>query len=268
MIEINSFGEITQIKMSAEMGGRPLYWVSAYLVDGLLIDTGCRHTSEEFIKFIEGQKIHLTVNTHHHEDHIGANNILAQRFGVSIFAHPEEVPLIGRTPQLNPYQELVWGYPEPSEALPIPDSFKSGRFSFNAVHTPGHCPGHIAIIEMERGWCFSGDLFVSESQKVLRADEDIHGIIKSAKELSSLDIPGMKLFTSIGRVIDDGKAALRQFIDYMESLRSNISVLHSKGYTAPEIRDQIFGRESALSDLTMGHYSIENLVRSFLNKPS
>jgi len=265
MIEVNQCGEVLQIKMSAEMGGRPLYWVAAYLVGGLLIDTGCRHTSGEFIKYIEGQRVDLAVNTHHHEDHVGGNSLLAQKFGVSILAHPAELPLINSVPELNPYQQLVWGYPEPSFASPLPDSLRAGGYCFNAVHTPGHCAGHIALVEPERGWCFSGDLFVSENQKVLRADEDIHGILRSAKKLLGLDIPGMKLFTSIGRVIEDGRGALRQFVDYLESLQAKVADLHSKGYQPPEIRDAIFGRESVMREPTGGHYSIENLVRSFLN---
>jgi len=268
LIEINQFGEVLQIKMSAEMGGRPLYWVAAYLVGGLLIDTGCRHTSNEFIDYIEGHRVDLAVNTHHHEDHVGGNSLLAQKFGVGILAHPAEIPLINRVPELNPYQQLVWGYPDPSLAAPLPENLRAGGYCFNAVHTPGHCAGHTALVEPERGWCFSGDLFVSENQKVLRADEDIIGIIKSAKKLLDLDIPGLKLFTSIGRIVEDGRGALRNFVDYLESLQAKVADLHSKGYQPPEIRDTLFGRESVMREPTGGHYSIENLVRSFLKAPS
>lgn len=264
MIELKQFGEILQIRMSAEMGGKPLYWVAAYLVDGLLIDTGCHRTAGEFLNALQGQKIDLVVNTHHHEDHVGANRLLAEKYGTEILAHPVEIPLINRVPDLNPYQELVWGYPEPSLASPLPAALKTGRFNYEVIHTPGHCDGHIALVEPDRGWCFSGDLFVSENQKVLRADEDIHGIINSAKRLLELDIPGLKLFTSIGRVVTDGQNALTEFVNYMESLLEKVAGLHSRGYTAPEIRDFLFGRESALRDLTGGHYSIENLVLSLL----
>lgn len=264
MIEVNQTGEVVQIKMSAEMGGKPLYWVAAYLVDGLLIDTGCRHTSGEFIRFLEGQKVDMAVNTHHHEDHVGANSLLVQKFGISILAHPEAVPLINRVAELNPYQELVWGYPEPSVASFLPESMGTGRFNFNVIDTPGHCTGHVALVEPDRGWCFSGDLFVSENQKVLRADEDIHGIINSAKKLLGLDMSGMKLFTSIGRVYEDGRKALGNFVDYMENMREKVSDLHRKGYPPSEIRDAVFGRESSLYDLTGGHYSMENMVHSLL----
>ncbi len=47
MIETARYEDVTQIRMSREMGGVPVYWVSSYLVDGLLIDTGAaiRQTS-------------------------------------------------------------------------------------------------------------------------------------------------------------------------------------------------------------------------------
>jgi len=54
MIEIAQFEEVTQIRMSRVIDGVPIYWVSAYLVDGLLIDTGCSYTAEEIIQDIFG----------------------------------------------------------------------------------------------------------------------------------------------------------------------------------------------------------------------
>lgn len=40
MIVAEKFGKVTQIKMGRDYEGRVLYWVAAYLVDSLLIDTG------------------------------------------------------------------------------------------------------------------------------------------------------------------------------------------------------------------------------------
>ena len=40
MIEVNQFEEVTQIRMSRVIDGVPIYWVSAYFIDGLLIDVG------------------------------------------------------------------------------------------------------------------------------------------------------------------------------------------------------------------------------------
>jgi glyoxylase-like metal-dependent hydrolase (beta-lactamase superfamily II) len=64
MIEVNHIEEVIQIKMGREVGGQVLYRVAAYLVDGLLIDTGCKHTAEELVRFLEGQNLKFAVNTH------------------------------------------------------------------------------------------------------------------------------------------------------------------------------------------------------------
>lgn len=54
MIEVDRFEEVIRIKMSIEADGKPVYWTTAYLVDGLLVDTGCAHTAEELVDFLEG----------------------------------------------------------------------------------------------------------------------------------------------------------------------------------------------------------------------
>jgi glyoxylase-like metal-dependent hydrolase (beta-lactamase superfamily II) len=96
VIEIQTFEEITQIRMSRETGGKPAYWVASYFVDGLLIDTGCSYTAGELMSFLEKHAPKWVVNTHYHEDHIGANCPIQDRFGIDVFAHPESVPRIGR----------------------------------------------------------------------------------------------------------------------------------------------------------------------------
>ncbi|MFZ5633512.1 MAG: MBL fold metallo-hydrolase [Bacillota bacterium] len=266
MIEISQFEEVTQIKMSHEMNGRPLYWVAAYIVDGLLIDTGCEYTSEEFINCLQGKNIKLAVNTHHHEDHVGANHLVGQKFGIKIYAHPAAVPLISRVPRLNPYQELVWGYPRPSVVEPLSGTINTDNYTFEIIDTPGHCKDHIVLLEPGKGWCFSGDLFVSENQKVLRADEDINEIARSIERLLDIKTDRLILFTSIGRVVEDGREALRRYLDYLRELSRTAKRLDEEGMPVSAICTQICGRESSLAQLTGGHYSSENLIRSILCK--
>ncbi len=264
MIEVNQFEEVTQIKMSRELGGEPLYWVAAHLVDGLLIDTGCKYTAEELVKFLEGRNLKFAVNTHYHEDHIGANHLLKQKFGIEIFAPRESVPLINQVPKLYPYQEMVWGYPEPTEVNCLPEKIETGRFHFDVVETPGHCKGHVALIEPERGWCFSADLFISEKPRVIRPEEDITGITRSMKKLVALKTDRLILFTSMGNVVQDGRKALRTCIEYFQDLSQRAKQLEKKGLSIVAIRDEIFGRESSLAGLTDGQFSSENLVRAAL----
>jgi hypothetical protein len=45
MLEEKKLGASTQIMMGREIDGTVYYWTAAYLVDGLLIDTGCSYTA-------------------------------------------------------------------------------------------------------------------------------------------------------------------------------------------------------------------------------
>ena len=264
MIEVNRFEEVTQIKMSREVGGTPLYWVAAYLVDGLLIDTGCKYTAEELVAFLEGQRLRLAVNTHYHEDHIGANYLLQQKFGIRILAPRESVPLINQVPRLYPYQEMVWGYPEPTGVDCLPPKIETERFHFDVVDTPGHCKGHVALVEPGKGWCFSGDLFIAPRPKVVRPEEDIGEIIRSMEKLAALPAERLILFTAMGDIVPDGRNALQECVAHFRDLSKKAKQLEKEGLSAAAIRDKIFGRESSLAAPTDGQFSSENLVRSAL----
>jgi glyoxylase-like metal-dependent hydrolase (beta-lactamase superfamily II) len=151
MIETSLFEEVTQIRMSREISGKPVYWVAAYLVDGLLIDTGCNFTASELAAFLDGRPLHQIVNTHFHEDHIGGNRLLQEKFGIEILAPADSVPLIAREAKLFPYQEMVWGYPAPSETRPLPAVIRTERYTFDVIDTPGHSAGHVALVEKSLG---------------------------------------------------------------------------------------------------------------------
>lgn len=264
MIEIKDLGDVTQIRMSHTMGGRPLYWVAAYLVDGLLIDTGCHHTRAELLDTLAGREVSLVVNTHHHEDHVGADRRLRDERGLPILAHPASVPLIENPPAILPYQQLVWGDPEPCPVDLLGETIQTAGHEFRVVETPGHCPDHIALIEPRQGWCFSGDLFVTEDQKTLRADEDIQVIRQSLQKLVALDMDRLILFTSLGQVHEDGRRAIAAFLDHLAALEEQVLALGRQGHEPPAIVERIMGRESSLAQMTGGHYSYQNMIRSLL----
>ncbi|HSW35042.1 MAG TPA: MBL fold metallo-hydrolase, partial [Candidatus Limnocylindrales bacterium] len=167
MLKINECGDVTQVVMGREVAGTVYYWTAAYLIDGLLVDTGCAYTADELSTFLQDKTVDCVVNTHHHEDHVGGNLALLKERGEIISAHHLAVPLINSKLPLREYQELVWGYPEPVHVKEVTGKLETSRYNFEVIDTPGHSPDHIVILEPEQGWCFCGDIFVSENQKVL-----------------------------------------------------------------------------------------------------
>ena len=272
MIQVSQFGEITQFRMGREFQGQApwqppgqvFYWTSAYLVDGLLIDTGCPHTAEEFVRSLEGRAVKLVVNTHYHEDHVGANYLLQQKFGLRILASRESIPLINAPHKQHTYQEVAWGIPVPTKVELLPKNIETEHFHFDVVPTPGHSKGHIALVEPTQGWCFSGDLFASREPRSVRPEEDVGGIARSMQKLVDLKTDQLILFTSLGNVVQDGREALRACIAYLKGLSLKTKRLEKQGLSAGAIRDQLFGRETILAGLSEGDISAENMIRAVL----
>jgi glyoxylase-like metal-dependent hydrolase (beta-lactamase superfamily II) len=264
MLETRAFEEVTQIRMSREIGGKAVYWVAAYLVDGLLIDTGCSYTAEELVAFLGGRPVSQVVNTHFHEDHIGGNHLLQTRMGVEIFAPADSVPLIGCRAELFPYQETVWGYPQPTEVRPLPAAIRTKHHAFDVIDTPGHSKGHASLVEMERGWCFSGDIFAREQMKFIRPEEEMGETVASLRRLIALPAKRLIIFTSVGRIVEEGRQALQSCIDSIEELSRRAKAFERGGLGVLEIMQRLFGGEHSFSRLTNGQYTTENLIRSVL----
>ncbi|TAL33024.1 MAG: MBL fold metallo-hydrolase [Spirochaetes bacterium] len=264
MLETSTYEDVIQVRMGREVEGKVLYWVSAYLVDGLLIDTGCEWTKGEFMEFIRNERVETIVNTHFHEDHIGANALVAQHFGVPIYAHRESIPFIKGGQELRPYQEFVWGVPELSDPAELPAELRTPAHTFEVIDTPGHSLGHVALVDRARGWCFSGDIFAREKPKFIRPEEDMRATVDSMRKILSALPDGLVLFTSVGKIVTDGRRALGECIGYLEEYSGKAKHLQDGGADIPSIMNTLFGGEHPFAELTGGHYRTENLVRSLL----
>ncbi|MFH0959345.1 MAG: MBL fold metallo-hydrolase [Pseudomonadota bacterium] len=264
MIEINNIGEITQIRLASERNGEPYYWVSAYLIDGLLIDTGCSRALADFSGFVRDVRINLVVNTHSHEDHIGANNMVERMVGCPIYAAEKAIPNIKNPPKIPWYRDQAWGAAEPSNPLPLPDVVETSRFSFDVIDTPGHSPDHVCLVEKNRRWVFSGDLFVGKELVFAGPETNVSDMLKSINHLTELMDDETILFTALRTVRFDGRRALIDFARHFEGLRDQARKLASQGMNVQEIVNRLFGSESVFDSITDGLFSSANLVRSFL----
>lgn len=257
-------GEVLKLRVARDILGRPIYFTAAYWVDGLLIDTGCAHTAAQLLQALKGRRVDEVVNTHSHEDHIGANAALQAAFGCPIYAYPDALPVL-RNPRLqplHPYRRIFWGWPKPSEGQPVGKRVETGHFCFEVIHTPGHSPDHICLFEPERGWLFSGDAYIGGEDRALREGYDIHGIIASLKRMAQL--PVQAIFSGSGSVREVGIEPLRQKIAYLEELGERVEDLHGQGLSPQQIRRRLFGPELPIAYVTLGHFSGTHLVRSYL----
>jgi glyoxylase-like metal-dependent hydrolase (beta-lactamase superfamily II) len=265
MLKVETIGPVTKIKMARALFGRPFYFTTAYWIDGLLIDTGCAYTEGEIMQALEELAVEWVVNTHSHEDHIGANAALQEKRGAEILAHPLALPVLAdpRSNQpLQPYRRIFWGYPRPSEGRPIGGTVETEHYRFQVIHTPGHSPDHICLYESDEGWLFSGDLYIGGRDRALRADYNIGAIMNSLKKIAPLEIS--RLFPGSGTVRENPSEDLLEKIAYLEETGKRVQELHRRGLSPRQIARRIFGPELLIAYVTLGHFSGKCLVQSYL----
>jgi glyoxylase-like metal-dependent hydrolase (beta-lactamase superfamily II) len=255
---------VVRFRMARELLGKPFYFTAAYWVDGLLIDTGCAHTARQLTSALKGWNVDQVINTHSHEDHIGANASVQEMFRCPILAHPDALPILQnpKLQPLHPYRRLFWGWPKPSRGEPIGEWVETEHYRLQVIHTPGHSPDHVCLFEPDQGWLFSGDAYIGGQDRALRQDYDIYGIIASLKKLAEL--PVQTIFSGSGSVRTNGVEQLQEKIAYLEDLGERIRALRDQGLSPRRIRRRMFGREPYITYLTLGHFSGLRLVQSYL----
>lgn len=263
MIRIRQYGPVTQIRMARRLAGRPLYWTSAYLVDGLLIDTGCSRTAGELVAALDGSSLTQVVNTHHHEDHVGGNAAIGARFGVHVKIHPLGIEQLRHPDAALPlYRQVVWGKPAPYDPQPLGDRIATDRYDFRVLHAPGHSADQVVLFEERTGWLFSADLYLRERVKYLRRDERLDESLQSLRKIAAL--PVTRLFCGLGAVIDDGGGALRGKLAYWEETCHRVAELHAAGYSAVSIRRTLLGAEGFMCWVSAGDFAKQHLVNEAL----
>ena len=264
MLRSTQYGPITRIHLARTAFGRPLYTVEAYLVDGLLVDAGCPGTASELVAWCRGQGIRRVVNTHHHEDHAGGDRALQKALGLPVAAPPEAVPILANFPRLQLYRRIIWGQPGDVAVEPLGDVVETDRYCFKVIPTPGHCPDHVCLFEREQGWLFSGDLFIHERVRYLRADEDARRTLESLKRVLALR-PRLLVCSHAG-LVEDGCGAIERKIAYWEGLAEQGRRLGQEGLSLREVTDRLLGPEDTMAFVTRSHFAKINLIRSLLGR--
>ncbi len=266
MLRTTTHGPITRIHLTRTILGRPIYSVSAYLIDGLLIDCGPPRVAPELIAWCRKHRIQQMVTTHHHEDHSGGAGPLRRALGLPVLAPAAAVQVLASFPRLEPYRWIVWGQPQAVLAQPLAETVETAHHRFRVIPTPGHCPDHICLYEPQQGWLFAGDLFIHEQARYMRADEDLATLVRSLRQVLALG-PDLLICSHAG-LIDDACGAIERKIIYWETRGMQARILQRSGLSVRAITKRLLGDEGFLTLFSAGHISKINLIRSLLSHPS
>ena len=135
----------------------------------VIIDSGCYEKAEEkeLEDFITEKKLKpvALLNTHCHIDHILGNQFVAEKWGVELQMHKNDLPLLENAGQIS---KMYWlenysGSPYPKHFLKDGDTFSFGKSKLDVIFTPGHAPGHICFYSEQHNFIISGDVIFQMS---------------------------------------------------------------------------------------------------------
>lgn len=255
-------GPITRLSFAPTAPPRDAQ-VSVYLVGDALVDTGSTRVSRAVLAALRDRPPRRIVLTHQHEDHVGNVRLLLDALGpMPVLAPRELIDVIVATRRVPPYRAAFFGHPHPIERAELSpyddgDELDCGGVTLTAQATPGHTPGHMALVVREGGLArvMTGDLFTPRPLEVF-FEAAIDDAMRSYRAVAAL-APDVRLLPTHGRARDDGRAALLRGADELEALAARVhaEVARSGDRDPVRVSERLFGDDPmrAISGGEIGH---------------
>lgn len=250
---------IVRLELSNWRGRAVGYDVSAYLMHGVLVDSGFPGVRGEFLDAVRSLHPRGVVVTHWHEDHAGNAPELAA-FGLPVRMHERCEATLRARPSIRAYRRIVWGQTARLTAPLV--SFDPAPLQI--IETPGHTEDHLVVWDPERRVLASGDLFLGVKVRVAHLHESPRTLLQSLRTVAALE-PRILLDPHRGAV-DNATALLRAKIGWMEETIGRIRTLAAEGCSEREIQTRVLGREPFVGWVSFGEYSKRSLVRAVLRE--
>ncbi len=267
MIQIETHGAVTAIRMARGLLGRPIYWTAAYYVDGLLIDSGPVCTAHELVRALDKLLVRQVVVTHCHEDHIGGLAAVRGRFPEArLYAARKTMPFIAEPRLLGMqfYRRAIWGVPKPVGGVLtldlVDEELRTEEYTFRVIETPGHSEDHIALFEPQQRWLFTGDAFIGGQDVAWTPEFNLFGTVGSLRTMASLRPE--RLFPGSGRVRRTPVPELLDKVNYLTKLAAEVALLEAKGMSVAEMTAVLFKQKPGITYWSMGHFSTAYLIEA------
>ncbi len=172
-----------------------------------------------------GGELVAIIITHHHVDHIGYAEGLRERFGGPILAHPA-------TAERVPFR--VDGALADGDVIAL-----DGGLDLEALHTPGHAPGHLVLVERSSQIAHVGDMVAGIGTILIdpEDDGDMGLYLDSLERLAALGL--RTLVPAHGPLIEAPEACLRGYIKHRLMRESKVLTALSAG---PLRREELLAR--------------------------
>lgn len=136
--------------------------------DCVIIDPGCYDDTErrELVDFIADKDLKPVGlwNTHCHLDHIFGNRFVAEKWGLPLAIHREDLKTLQALPEVGHLYNLhVEESPEPGIWLEDGKKVTFGNSTMEVLYTPGHSRGSVCFYQPDQRFVICGDVLFQGS---------------------------------------------------------------------------------------------------------
>ncbi len=213
--------------------------------DGLImIEAGCggeafskRLVSEMKSQGLPPERVHTVVLSHAHPDHMGGITTFLKISQPMVIISEIDAPSARNPELLTDSFDVLMGseyFPElgfkdtglnlltlfktvskcpmasaePDKTIREGDKLQLGDYLFEVLHTPGHSPGHISLVDREEKICYAGDVIGEIVAWYSPSSGGALGYLSSLEKIEKYELE--KIYPSHGEIITDKQKAIRR----------------------------------------------------------
>ena len=265
VIEQVNFGPVTGVRVGRFNRGINTSFI-VYQYQDVIIDTGPINQWQYVEAFVRHHQINHALVTHHHEDHSGNAYYLKNNCQLSLHSNALCQNMLKHDFKIPFIQQLIWGTGKAVETEVLTDNFISNKgLELAVILTPGHTEDMSCFYDKNKGFLFTGDLYIASKVRYLHKDENLTKQLESLNKVLALDFE--TAFCPHRGIMKNGRQDITNKRDFIIELSSVVKGLAKQGLPVKQIQHQLLGKEDMLTLLSNFHFTKKGLVQACLELP-